>query len=112
MDDSQEILAVLCNCPDDVCAQSLAQGLVEAGLAACVNQLPPVQSVYRWQGRTEIAMEVPLLVKTTRSRYPALQAWLVARHPYDVPEIVAWPISIGLPAYLQWVHHSVSGTTP
>ncbi|GAA5784813.1 divalent-cation tolerance protein CutA [Chitiniphilus shinanonensis] len=103
MDDSQEVLVVLCNCPDADCAGELAVGLVEEGLAACVNQLAPVQSVYRWQGRTEIATEVPLLAKTTRARYPALQAWLAARHPYDVPEIIALPVTAGLPAYLSWV---------
>ncbi|TJZ75515.1 divalent-cation tolerance protein CutA [Chitiniphilus eburneus] len=109
MDDSREILAVLCNCPDAGCAETLARGLVEEGLAACVNQLAPVQSVYRWQGRTEIAAEVPLLIKTTRARYPALQAWLEARHPYDLPEIIALPVVAGLPAYLRWVGDATSG---
>ncbi|WP_148715070.1 divalent-cation tolerance protein CutA [Chitinolyticbacter meiyuanensis] len=97
------VCMVLCNCPDIDVARRLAQGAVDAGLAACVNLLPAVESVYRWQGRTEIASEVPLLVKTTLDVYPLLQAWLAEQHPYEVPEIVALPVISGLPTYLQWV---------
>ena len=98
---------VLCNCPDAATADRLASGLIEARLAACVNRLAPVQSVYRWDDRIETASEVPLLVKTTADGYPALQAWLVAEHPYEVPEIIALPLAGGLPAYLAWVSAEV-----
>lgn len=94
---------VLCNCPDDASAGQLARGLIEARLAACVNQLAPVVSTYRWQGQIETAIEVPLLIKTTAESYPALQIWLSKEHPYEVPEIIALPLSDGLPAYLAWV---------
>ncbi len=98
---------VLCNCPDEASADRLAQGVIEARLAACVNRLAPVQSVYRWNERIEIATEVPLLIKTTASRYEAVQAWLQAAHPYDIPEIIALPLAAGLPAYLAWIAQEV-----
>lgn len=94
---------VLCNCPDEACADRLAKGLIEARLAACVNRLAPVQSMYRWNERIEIATEVPLLIKTTAARYPEVQDWLAAEHPYEVPEIIALPLVAGLSAYLAWV---------
>ena len=98
-----DILLVITNCPDESCANAIALALVEEKLAACVNILPRVQSVYRWQGAVESASEIPLLIKTTAERYPALEAAIRARHPYEVPEIVALPLSQGLPAYLNWV---------
>ncbi|MDQ5905192.1 MAG: periplasmic divalent cation tolerance protein [Pseudomonadota bacterium] len=97
------LLLVLTNCPDQATAESLGTALVELRLAACVNVLAPCRSVYRWQGRVESAEEVPLLIKTTSERYAALEAEICARHPYELPEIVATPIDRGLPAYLQWV---------
>lgn len=96
-------LLVFANCPDADCAEAIAAALVEARLAACVNVLAPVRSVYRWQGAIERADEVPLLIKTTAARYAALEAAIRARHPYAVPEIVAVPIDRGLPAYLRWL---------
>ena len=98
-----DILLVITNCPDESCANAIALALVEERLAACVNILPRVQSVYRWQGAVESASEIPLLIKTSAERYPALEAAIRARHPYDVPEIIALPLSQGLPAYLNWV---------
>ncbi len=97
------VLVVLTNCPDAASADALAAALVEARLAACVNVLAPCRSVYRWQGAVERAEEVPLLIKTTVDRYAALEAGIRARHPYEVPEIVALPVDRGLPDYLRWV---------
>lgn len=97
------MLLVLTNCPDTATAESLATALVEARLAACVNILPVSRSVYRWQGAVEQADEVPLLIKTSEERYAALEAEILARHPYELPEIVALPIERGLPIYLEWV---------
>lgn len=96
-------LIVICNCPDEACANAIALKLVEDRLAACVNILPRAQSVYRWQGKVESASEVPLLIKTTAGSYPALEAGIRQLHPYAVPEIAAFPIVAGLPAYLDWV---------
>jgi len=94
---------VLTNLPDAGAARTLADHLVGQRLAACVNILAPCRSVYRWQGRIEDAEEVPLLIKTTTARYAALEAAIRAQHPYELPEIVAVPISHGLPGYLAWV---------
>ena len=94
---------VITNCPDEETANRIALAVVEAQLAACVNILPRVQSIYRWQGAVESAVEVPLLIKTTAAAYPALEAAIRESHPYDVPEIIALPITAGLPAYLNWL---------
>jgi len=97
------VLLVLCNLPDAPLARQVAQELVTRRLAACVNLLPAVESVYRWQGQLETAHEVPILIKTSRHAYPALEAALQELHPYDVPEIIALPVAAGLAAYLSWV---------
>ncbi|HOG04305.1 MAG TPA: divalent-cation tolerance protein CutA, partial [Accumulibacter sp.] len=70
---------------------------------ACVNILPACHSIYRWQGVLETADEVPLWIKTTSERYPALQAAIRNRHPYALPEVIALPVVQGLPDYLAWV---------
>lgn len=99
---------VLCNCPDAATAKSLAETLVRERLAACVNLVPEVTSVYRWQGQVESATEVMLVAKTTRSAFKALENRLATLHPYEVPEIVALDINAGLPAYLQWIDECVT----
>ena len=98
-----DALLVLTNLPDAASARALAEHIVSARLAACVNILAPCRSVYRWQGKVEDANEVPLLIKTSAERYPELEAAIRARHPYELPEIVAVPLSQGLPAYLDWI---------
>ena len=98
-----ETLVVLTNCPDEVVADRIALALVEQGLAACVNRLAPVSSIYRWQGNVERAIEAPLLIKTTRERYGDVEQAIRHLHPYDVPEIIAWPIAAGNAAYLRWI---------
>ena len=98
-----EILLVLTTCPDEASAARIAESLVAESLAACVARLAPVASVYRWQGAIERAAEVPLLVKCTAERYPAVEAAIRARHPYEVPEILAIPVSAGYGPYLRWV---------
>ena len=103
MDSPSQPLLVIANCPDETCANRIALAVVEGGLAACVNLLPRVQSVYRWQGAIESASEVPLLIKTTAGRYTELETAIRELHPYDVPEIIALPIAQGLPAYLDWL---------
>lgn len=99
-----EILLVITNLPDAASAEKLAQQLIEARAAACVNQLAPCTSTYRWQGKIETAAEVPLLIKTTKTAYPRLEQLIRAAHPYELPEIIAVPVAAGLPAYLDWVH--------
>ena len=97
------VLVCLCTCPDRATGQRIAEALVAEGLAACVNLLPGVHSVYRWHGAVEHADEVLLLAKTTRARMDALQARLLELHPYELPELLAVEAAGGLPAYLDWV---------
>jgi periplasmic divalent cation tolerance protein len=92
-----------CACPDAATATRIADVLVGERLAACVNVLPGVTSVYRWQGAVERAGEVLLLIKTATDRVPALSQRIVALHPYELPEVVAVEAAAGLPAYLDWV---------
>jgi len=94
---------VLTTLPDRDRALELASALVKARLAACASVQAGCTSVYRWQGALETADEVTLMVKTTSACYPALEAAIRARHPYELPEIVAVPVTRGLPGYLQWV---------
>jgi len=99
----KEVLVVLTNCPDEASAQRIASALIENRCAACVNQLAPVRSTYRWQGAVEVALEVPLLIKCTRGRYPVVEQTIRELHPYAVPEIIALPVSAGFAPYLRWV---------
>jgi periplasmic divalent cation tolerance protein len=94
---------VLTNLPDRAAAERLAERVIGAQLAACVNILAPCRSVYRWKGAVQNEEEHPMLIKTTAERYPALEQALRAGHPYELPEIIAVPIERGLPAYLEWV---------
>jgi len=101
-------LLVVTNLPDRASAESLARQLVEQRLAACVNILTGCRSVYRWQEKLEEAEEVPVLIKTTQERLDAVQAFICARHPYELPEIIAVPITAGLPDYLRWIDQQVA----
>lgn len=100
-------LIVLCNIPDRSLAQAIASTLIEESLAACVNILAPCQSTYRWQGQIECVEEHPLLIKTVAAVYPQLEQRLCQLHPYEVPEVIAWPVSDGLSSYLEWVQNAV-----
>jgi periplasmic divalent cation tolerance protein len=99
-----EYRLVLSTCADGAAALRIAEALVDEELAACVNVIPAVQSVYKWHGKLESAAEHQLLIKTTAARYPRLQARLRELHPYELPEIVAVPIVDGLPDYLSWLN--------
>ena len=94
---------MISNLPDAESAERLASVLIEQRLAACVNVQAACTSVYRWQGKVETATEVPVWIKTTRAHYAALEAAILAHHPYELPEIIAVPVVAGLPAYLAWV---------
>ncbi|MFA6120415.1 MAG: divalent-cation tolerance protein CutA [Sideroxydans sp.] len=106
-----EVLLVISNTPDRATAERIANALVAEGVAACVNVLAECNSVYRWEGKVEHATEIPLLIKTTVDAYPRLEAELRKLHPYEVPEIIALPVSAGLPAYLDWVKSETRKTT-
>ena len=96
-------LIVYCACPDAGSAEQIAGRLVDERLAACVTRIPGVASTYRWNGRVESAAEHLLVIKTTGKRFAAMQARLLALHPYEVPEIIAVPVAAGHAAYLKWI---------
>ena len=97
------VIAVITNLPDSESAFNLARELVHLRLVACANVLPAVTSFYRWEGREEEAQEHPVLMKTTQARYAGLEAAIRERHPYSLPEIIAWPVTAGLREYIEWV---------
>jgi periplasmic divalent cation tolerance protein len=100
---------VLTNLPNAASAEKLAREIVEERAAACVTQLAPCVSTYRWQGNIETVTEVPLLIKTTQAAYAQLEQLICAAHPYELPEIIAVSVTAGLPAYLDWI---AGETTP
>jgi periplasmic divalent cation tolerance protein len=100
---ADQALIVYVTCPP-AAAETLAAALVEARCAACVNVLPGIRSVYRWQGAVERSDETLLLIKTDQAHYAALEQAVRAAHPYELPEIVAVNIGQGLPEYLQWIN--------
>ena len=102
------VIAVLTNLPDSETAHNLARDLVQLRLAACVNVLAPVTSFYRWEGKEEQATEYPLLIKSTLERYIELEEAIRKRHPYQLPEIVAFPVERGLAGYLRWIERETS----
>jgi periplasmic divalent cation tolerance protein len=93
-------------------AERIARALVERGLAACVNVVPAVTSIYRWKGKLEQDEERLLVIKTGAERYPALREALVALHPYEVPEVLALPVADGHPPYLEWLDASINEDSP
>lgn len=99
----EPILVVLTNLPSREEGLALARALVERRLAACVNVLAECTSVYRWKGEIETAAETPLLIKVPSAGYDALERAIRELHPYQLPEIVALPLSAGLAGYLDWV---------
>jgi periplasmic divalent cation tolerance protein len=98
-------IVVLCTAPaaSDGLAERLARGLVQQGLAACVNILPQLRSVYRWRDEIQCDREQQLIIKTRQEQLPAIVAWLESNHPYEVPEVIALPICGGSENYVRWV---------
>jgi periplasmic divalent cation tolerance protein len=96
-------ILVLCTCPDEASGERLGATLVGEHLAACVNRLPNVVSIYRWQGKVQRDSEQLLIIKTTHERFDALRERIVSLHPYEVPEIVAVDVAAGLDRYLSWI---------
>jgi periplasmic divalent cation tolerance protein len=105
---SNKFVLVLTTFPADGDAASLGTTLVEEGLAACVNILPPMLSIYRWKGAVENADERQLLIKTTEAQLAALETRLRSLHPYEVPEFLVIRIAGGSPEYLAWLAESAN----
>ena len=105
--DAHAALVVLTTLEKYEDGERLARLLIERELAACVQILPPMVSIYRWKGNIEQASEVLLLIKTTRDVYPQLEAVIKDHHSYQTPEIIALPIEAGVSEYLSWLAASV-----
>ncbi len=104
---SSATIVVLVTCPTAAQARRMAAVLVQRRVAACVNILPGVRSLFWWRGKVDQARETLLLIKTTRRRFEPLRRLISRLHPYDVPEIIALPIQRGHAPYLTWVRDSV-----
>jgi periplasmic divalent cation tolerance protein len=108
MSDTSDALVVLTTLEKQEDGERLASLLVESALAACVQILPPMISIYRWQGAVERASEVLLLIKTTRDAYQRIETVIKENHPYQTPEIIALPVEAGLDAYLTWLAAAIA----
>jgi periplasmic divalent cation tolerance protein len=103
MSDACDVIIVYCTVPDTATGERIARHLVEYRLAACVNLMPGVTSIYRWKGQVETATEALLMVKANRPDYPRLESAIRSQHPYELPEIIAVSVTEGLAGYLDWV---------
>ena len=103
---ASECVLVLTTFPVDQDVDRVATALVQEHLAACVNVLPPMRSIYTWKGAVESAEERQVLIKTTSARLRELEARVKQLHPYEVPEFIVLPITDGSPAYLTWLSDS------
>ena len=105
---AEEALVVLSTFPDADTARRIAKTLIEERLAACVNLLPAVESIYRWKGKIETSTEVLALLKTDIGHYRTMEGRLRELHPYEAPECLALSVSEGLPLYLRWITDSLN----
>jgi periplasmic divalent cation tolerance protein len=99
-----QTIIILCTCPDKDTAEKIAWLLVENALAACVNILPNIRSIYSWQGQIESAEEFMLMIKSPQAGYQAIETAILSQHPYELPEIIAIPIGHGFSEYIHWIH--------
>jgi periplasmic divalent cation tolerance protein len=104
---STEVRTVLVTAPDARSAESMARALVEERLAACVNVIPGLVSVYRWEGEVQRDQEALMILKTTEPRAAALRERVVQLHPYEVPEVLVLNVVDGHATYLRWVAEAV-----
>lgn len=104
-----DALIVLCTFPNDQEARQIGTHLIERQYAACVNILPAVESIYRWQGKVCVESEIMMVIKTTRQAFPILSRELAVMHSFDEPEIIALPVADGSAGYLAWLSDSARG---
>jgi periplasmic divalent cation tolerance protein len=103
-----DVVVVLTTVPTGSKGEEIGRTLVEERLAACVNVLAPMTSVYRWRGAVERESEQQMIIKTTRNRVPALQARLAALHPYELPEFLVLSVADSNSAYFEWIGQGTS----
>jgi periplasmic divalent cation tolerance protein len=108
MEHTSDLTLVLCTVPDDAVAERVARALLGANAAACVSVLPGVRSMYRWEGRVEDTRELQLVIKTRTDRLGAVQRLIRQEHPYEVPEILAVPVTAAHGPYATWVRNETS----
>jgi periplasmic divalent cation tolerance protein len=108
MSRATDYVLILTTLPVDADAEAFARTLVDERLAACVNLLPPMKSIYRWEGRVQREAERQVIIKTSRARAAALGERLRELHPYDLPEFVVLSIADGSDAYLRWIGEMTS----
>lgn len=101
------MIVVLTHVPDQICAQQLANALIKAKLAACVNIGAAGQSVYEWENAVEMQTEFPLHIKTNQDCYSKVEAMIVEMHPYELPDILVLNVHGGYIPYLQWVNDQI-----
>jgi periplasmic divalent cation tolerance protein len=101
-----EAIVVLVTCGSEEQATNIASSLVEERLAACVNIISPVRSIYRWEGKVWDEKEWLLIIKTQKTRFEALEKKVKSLHSYSVPEIIALPIVEGSASYLKWLEET------
>ena len=99
---------IFCTCPNQESAEGIANHLIGQKLAACVNIIAGITSVYEWEGNIESSQEHLLFIKSHRDKYTAIEGAIKTLHPYELPEIIAVPIDRGLPEYLQWINTCLS----
>ena len=104
---NDDYILILNTCPDKETATRVANTLVSKRLAACVNILPGLTSVYHWKGQIETGEEYLLFIKSTRAAFNELQSIICEIHPYELPEVIAVPLIAGLESYLSWIGDSV-----
>jgi periplasmic divalent cation tolerance protein len=110
MNQQDKVLIVLTTCPAQAVADQIAQTLVGEHLAACVNQIPGIRSIYMWKGQVQTDAEVQLVIKTTERGFESLKARLAALHPYELPELIGIPVCAGSEKYLAWVRDTVKSS--
>lgn len=103
---------ILSTCGSREQATRIARTLVDGQIAACVNVIGPMDSVYRWKGKVETTQEFLLLIKTTAENFERICAEIRRLHSYELPEILQFTVESGLEAYLDWIGDSVTGTQP
>jgi periplasmic divalent cation tolerance protein len=96
-------IIIYCTCPDIATAEKISRQLVNDKLAACVNLLPGITSIYEWQGKIEQSSEVLLVIKSMAERFAEISTLIEDIHPYELPELIAVSITDGLPGYLDWI---------
>lgn len=108
---STNFMVVLCTCPNQKTAESLAQQLLDSQLAACINILPGLTSMYRWNHQIQKDQELLLFIKTKEQQITLIEKMLTKHHPYECPEIIALPVVAGSNSYLQWLEQNLEQST-